>query len=275
MPLLGAAILVLPLGLTLAQGPNTYNEHEVRAPVAVEKSTVWSLDFRFKAPRLITINVPGRGNRICWYLWYQVVNRTGEARTFIPDFELVTLDYPQSYHDEVLPSVQDAIKKIEDATGYQDVKNSVTIASKPIPPSEAADKAFPRAITGVAIWDGTNADANKRDPNKKDLADATRFSIFVSGLSNGWVLVDAVGQGADARPIVRRKVLQLNFKRSGDRNLLDSRDISFVAPAEWTYRIAKLRIPDAAPAKDAAKQGALLDLRLRPEWPALFKETLR
>jgi len=36
------------------------------------------LDFRFKAPRLLTVDIPGRGRKICWYMWYQVVNRTGE-----------------------------------------------------------------------------------------------------------------------------------------------------------------------------------------------------
>ena len=57
-------------------------------------SKVWVMDFIFKPPRLIAVDVPGRGRRVCWYLWYQVVNRTGAPRTFIPDFELVTLDYP-------------------------------------------------------------------------------------------------------------------------------------------------------------------------------------
>jgi hypothetical protein len=250
--ILGTLACAVPLSLALAQGPNNYNEIEVRTPPGSDKADVWTLDFRFKAPRLIPVNVPGRGNRICWYLWYQVVNRTGAPRSFIPDFELVALDYPASYHDEVLPSVQDAIKKIEDPTGYQNILDSVTIAGKPIPASESADKAFPKAITGVAIWDGTAADPAKRDPKKKDLADATRFSIFVSGLSNGWVQVDNVGQGADDRPIIRRKVLQLNFKRDGDRNLLDSRDIRFQGPHEWTYRLTRLPIAPPAPPKKAA-----------------------
>jgi hypothetical protein len=240
LAVLGAAALALPLSLALAQERPAHNEHEVRTPPSDEKATVWTLDFRFKAPRYIQVNVPGRGNRICWYVWYQVVNRTGEPRVFIPDFELVDLDNPAGYHDEVLPSVQDAIKKIEDTNGYQDILNSVTISAKPIPVSLAPDKAFPRAVTGVAIWDVTSADPKKRDPGKTDLADVSRFSIFVSGLSNGWVLVDPVGQGADAKPIIRRKTLQLNFKRVGDRSVLDSRDVSFLPPAEWTYRVARL-----------------------------------
>jgi hypothetical protein len=236
------------LPLVLAQGPSTFNEREVKSPSAEQgKSDIWSLDFRFKDPRTIKVNVPGRGTRICWYLWYQVINRTGEPRTLIPDFELVTLDSPGVYKDEVLPSVQAAIKKVEDRTGYQDIRNSVTIASKPIPVSKPADVAFPKAVTGVAIWDGGNGEVGSGENRKRQLADSTRFSIFVSGLSNGWVLVDPVGSGPDARPVIRRKTLQLNFKRTGGTFTAESRDITFEPPAEWIYRATRLRVPQAEP----------------------------
>jgi hypothetical protein len=242
------AVAMAPLAL--AQGPPaTFNEREVKGETS-DKSDVWSLDFRFKDPRLIKVNIPARGTHLCWYLWYQVINRTGQPRTFIPDFELVTHDYPAAYHDEVLPSVQDAIKKVEDPTGFQDIKNSVTIASKPIPVSKPADEAYPRAVTGVAIWDAGTGEG------KKDLAAATHFSIFVSGLSNGWRLVDPIGAGADARPVIRRKTLQLNFKRTGGRfGSTDTRDVTFLPPAEWTYRVARLTIPGTEPpAKDKAPE---------------------
>jgi hypothetical protein len=112
------------------------------------------------------------------------------------------------------------------------------------------DKAFPKVITGVAIWDGTPADPKARDENKHDLSDTTRFSIFVGGLSNASVQVDPLAKGQVQLPIVRRKTLQLNFKRAGDRWQLDSRDISFEAPAEWIYRASVLPQP-----KDAAGKG--------------------
>src|SRR5438105_14808684 len=111
LALLVTAAAALPLSLTLAQGPYTYNEREIRSqPSALDKADVWALDFRFKDPRLIKVNIPGRGTRICWYLWYQVVNRTAEPRRFVPDFELVTIDHPEAYPDEVLPTVEEAIK---------------------------------------------------------------------------------------------------------------------------------------------------------------------
>jgi hypothetical protein len=219
----------------------TFNEREVKSEVsALDKADVWALDFRFKDPRLIKVNYPSRGTRIFWYMWYQVINRTGEPRRFAPEFELVTLDNPGVYKDEMLPAVVDAIKRIEDPTGYQDIKNSVTISGM-IPASKPGDQAFPKAITGVAVWDASPADLKKRDSDSKDLMDATRFSIFVRGLSNGFVLVDPLVAGQ--QPVTRYKTLQLNFRRQGDRNSLDSRDISFVAPAEWIYRADGRKTP--------------------------------
>jgi len=254
-------VLAVPLGLALAQAPYTFNEREVRSQAsALDKSDVWTLDFRFKDPRLIKVDVPARGPRICWYMWYQVINRTGQPRTFNLDFELVTLDHPAVYKDEILPSVEDAIRKREDPTGYQDIKNSVTIAQSPIPPSKADSEAFPRAVTGVAIWDGTSADPKRRDATKKDLADANRFTIFVSGLSNGWVQVDPLVRGKTDAPVVRRKTLQLNFKRLGDRYYMDSREINFVPPAEWIYRASQIQIPERK--AEGKAPAAVLNLEL-------------
>src|ERR1700737_2581195 len=110
-----------PLALLLALAPawslgwaqthGTYNERDVKKMTNVfDKDDIWVLDLRIKdAPRLITVDIPGRGRKLCWYLQYWVINHTGEPRTFIPDFELVTHDKPGVYHDQVLPKVQKAI----------------------------------------------------------------------------------------------------------------------------------------------------------------------
>src|SRR5262249_16307194 len=118
-------------------------------------------------------------------------------------------------------------------------KNSVTIAKEPIPVSE--EEATPKAVTGVAIWDDTSEEQYLRDSN--------RYSIFVSGLSNGWGLTDK-------ETVVRRKTLQLNFKRIGDRYYMDSREISFEAPHVWIYRGSPLKLPKGAK-KGVGKVGAL------------------
>src|SRR5262245_58659408 len=121
--LLAAAPL---LWLAVAPSAGQFNERDVKKQVSPEDTDqFWILDFRFKDPRLITVDVPGRGKKIVWYMWYQVINNTKEARTFIPDFELVTLDKRTVHHDQVIPKAEEAIKRIEDPTGYLDIKNSV------------------------------------------------------------------------------------------------------------------------------------------------------
>jgi hypothetical protein len=200
--------------------PNVQDKTDISSPT----SRVWVLDFKFKDPRLIKVDIPGRGQRVCWYLWYQVINNTREPHTFIPDFELVTHDKNTVHHDQVLPRVQDAIVQLEDPTDHLKIKNSVTIAAEAIPPSRP--NATPRAVTGVAIWDDVDPDAN-------------HYSIFVAGLSNGWAVTD----GPDNKQIVRRKTLQLNFKRLGDRYLQRSEEIRFVPPFQWIYRGSQVSVP--------------------------------
>jgi hypothetical protein len=236
------AVSAVALVISIARAQENFNEREVKAQTsALDKADVWAMDFRFKNPRMIVVNYPGRGTRVFWYLWYQVINRTPEPRRISPSFELVTLDNPAVYRDEVLPAVVDAIRKVEDPTGYQKIKNSVTISKDAIPVSLPADEAFPFAITGVAVWDATAADPKKRDPKVKELGETASFSIFISGLSSGSVQVDGPAPGLP--PITQYKTLQLNFRRKGDRYSIDPRDVEFIAPAKWIYRAAGRTIP--------------------------------
>jgi hypothetical protein len=193
-------------------------------------SKLWVLHFRFKDPRLITVDIPGRGRKLCWYMWYQVINYSKDPHTFIPDFELVTQDKDGVYADQILPSAQEAIRKVEDPTDLLKIKNSVTIAADPIPPSKKDGPT--RAVTGVAIWDD------------KDISESNRYSIFISGLSNGVALTDPVEPKANepkGKQVVRRKTLRLDFKRIGDQYYQDAREIHFMGPATWTYRAANLK----------------------------------
>jgi hypothetical protein len=208
---------------------NAQDADDIHSPT----SKVWVLDFKFKDPRLIKVDVPGRGQKVCWYLWYQVINNTSQPRTFIPDFELVTTDRNTVHHDQILPKVQQSIQQLEDPTDYLKIKNSVTIAAEPIPPSKK--DAEPRAVTGVAIWDDVDPDANY-------------YTIFVSGLSNGWAVTDDPDKPGE-KTVIRRKTLQLNFRRLGDRYYQRSEAIHFVQPPQWIYRGASLSTPALPGAK--------------------------
>ncbi len=247
-------LLLLPLGLALAQNPG---EKEIKpAPNAQDKdeiydkdgapkagSKLWVLDFKMKPLRSIKVNVPGRGEQVCYYLWYQVINKTAEPHTFVPDFELVTQDTRMTYRDEILPRVQDAIIQLEDPQGVLDIKNSVTITKDPIPPSRK--DALPKPITGVAIWTDPNeplpGDSDAVKAKKKEtpkMVDSNWFSVFIAGLSNGWA--EAEGAGGDL--LVRRKTLQLKFRRLGDGTLRRDEDLRYTGH-EWIYRASALTIP--------------------------------
>jgi hypothetical protein len=236
------ATLIAFGGLALATNPN---EREVKPEANVQdtddisspESKVWVLDFKFKDPRMIKVEVPGRGERVCWYLWYQVTNFTKEPHTFIPDFEFVTRDRNSVHHDQILPKVQEAIRRIEDPTNYLKIKNSVTIATEPIPPSKPN---APRPVTGVAIWDDVDPDANV-------------YSIFISGLSNGWAITDPIPPST--KPVVRRKTLQLDFKRLGGPEMQRSEDVRFLR-SEWIYRGSQIEVPGLPTAAVPGKEGA-------------------
>jgi hypothetical protein len=232
---------VVAAGPSRAQNPN---QIEARPLINVEDKDdihktdgkVWVLNFSFYAPRMITVDLPGRGRRICWYIRYEVINRTGQPRIFNPNFELVTTDLPgKVFMDEVLPKAQDAIREIEDPLGHMDIKNSVTISEKPIPVTRPDGP--PKPVTGVAIWADVPPDSN-------------RFSIFVRGLSNGWSLATVP---PDNKKVLRVKTLQLNFKRVGDRFNQQTGDIRFVPPVEWVYRAIDATVPDTAPAAAGKK----------------------
>jgi hypothetical protein len=266
-----ALAAIVPVGAVLAAGP--FNEREAKPQKNVEDPAgIWVLEFRFKDPRVITVDIPGRGRKLCWYLWYQVINNpegqgSKDPVTFIPDFEIVTLDKPGVYKDQILPKVQEAIQKIEDPAGYEekkqgrvpylDLKNSVTMAGQPIPPSKP--DAFPRAVTGVAIWDDVPADT-------------TQFSIFVSGLSNGWAKANNL---PDNQPLILRKTLKLNFRRLGDRTYQDSSELRYQPPAEWLYRPSKLHFGLPAKEPPAPPKPAALSRPVEDPLPFITSTTPR
>jgi len=228
--MVGLAIAVNPNERTVKPGPSPQDKDEINK----KDGKIWVLDFKFKDPRLVKVDIPGRGQKVCWYLWYQVINNTDKPRRFVPDFEIRTTDTNTVHKDQILPKGQKAVIRLEDPTadpddsdsGFYKIKNSVTIAKDEIPPSQPGVP--PKTVTGVAIWDDVDPDAN-------------RFSIFITGLSNGWAVTDPIPP--DIEPVVRRKTLQVNFKRLGDKFNQKSGEIQFIPPASWIYRAATVKIP--------------------------------
>jgi len=224
--LLLAAVAALP-----AQAPGGYNVIVAPPKANVQdKEDVWVLNFQFKGPRVLTTDVPGRGRKTVWYVWYQVWNTTGVPRYFLPDFELLANTGSTStlHRDEVLPKVQEEIARREGVPGFDVVHNSTTIAAKPIPVTKPDSR--PAYVTGVAIF-----------PDVVEKAPAlTSFSIFVGGLSNGWEVRDGV---------IRRKTLQLNFFRPADARSQNTEAIRYTSQ-EWIYRGTGVKAPDFQGAAD-------------------------
>lgn len=194
-----------------------FNEQWIDASVLPrDKKGIWVLDFAYRPLRIITIE-DEKGRRDVHYMYYQIINRTGEPRMFVPQFTLVT-DTGKRYEDTVLPKAVDRIKLREDPTitklyGAVDVMGMV-------PPSNKMG--VEDAVFGVAIWDGVDPHADK-------------LTVFVSGLSDGYKTDPGVNE-AD-KSVTRYKALKIDFIRRGDEHGAHEREITPAEPPyDWTYR---------------------------------------
>src|SRR5271157_1146279 len=127
-----------------------------------DKEGLWVLDFAFKPLRIRPVEIPGKGRPSVHYLYYKVVNRTGQPRMFVPQFTMVN-EEGKKFEDQVIPEAIPLIQAREDPT--IPVLGAVSVMGI-IPPStkEGVDD----AVFGAAVWDNW-------DP-KSD-----RFSIYVRG----------------------------------------------------------------------------------------------
>lgn len=253
-----AAALATAAGgpLLLAQDDRGLQPGERRVDplkLPLDRQGVWTLHFRYKPPRIVTLkgfDKAGKpADQLVWYMWYQVYNREGEPVYFLPEFELVTKDLNTAHLDEPQPYVFDQIKKLEDATvtaadpaGVQNILSSVEISKRPIPPSKR--DAFPRLVTGVAVWTDMTDKAPKTN----------RFSVYVTGLSNGVALEQTKPVPPDNKPVelIKKKTLRLDFVRPTDDRRPEVNDIrpdDATGPSEtWVYRTAAELKPKAAAA---------------------------
>ncbi len=80
-----AAIMTLGLAFTLL----TASAEPAPEPGIVPTS--WELEFEYRTPQPITIQMPGRKEeRTFWCMLYTVTNRSGADRIFVPGFSLYT-----------------------------------------------------------------------------------------------------------------------------------------------------------------------------------------
>jgi hypothetical protein len=230
---LGAAVVSAVGGPTVLAQPNVGEKKIDPLDLPLDKPGVWTLHFRYKPPRIVTLDGFGKDGKpekkVVWYMWYQVYNlapegHTPEPVTFLPEFELVTKDLNTTHLDEPQPHIVDQLRKIEDPTGVLNLQTSISISKRPIPPSKP--DAIPRMVTGVAIWTDMADKAPKTN----------KFSVYIAGLSNGL----AAEELRTGERLIKRKTLQINFIRPTDDNkpqVTDIRPDDASGPAEqWIYR---------------------------------------
>ncbi|MFM8734198.1 MAG: hypothetical protein ACKOC8_03280 [Pirellulales bacterium] len=196
---------------------------------------IWCLEFAFKPPRLLDVDVPATAEQMqrkrIWYLVYRVKNVGGrrvlaaegedgkdaDARKvetfeapvrFLPHFVLESLEPVEdgeglasyrSYLDRLVPSAMDAIRRREDPR--RTFFDSAEISASDIAPGEER--------WGVAIWENV-------DPR------VDFFSIYIRGLTNairwrqkpGSVIKAGDPPGSDIEETLES--LRLDFWRPGD-----------------------------------------------------------
>jgi hypothetical protein len=198
------------------RGAPAYNVQMVDASLLPrDKGGIWVLDFAFKPLRMRTVEIPGKGRRQIHYLYYRVVNRTGKARPFVPQFTLVT-DTNKRYEDRA--DLAFAVKLLQAREGLDIPLHGAVDVMGILPPS--TKQGVDDAVYGVAMWEGV-------DPH------ADRLQIYVRGLSDGY---QEITPSQGGKPETRYKTLRIDFIRRGDHLNLNEKEIEMLDPPyEWVY----------------------------------------
>jgi hypothetical protein len=209
------------------------------APAAGDKTGNFTLHFRYIPPRILTVDVPGKGKVTVWYMVYRIYNTTQTPQNVTSlKFELVTKDLNTYHLDEPQPAVFKAIVEREDPTPEKPLKLQTTtqITQSPIPVTKP--DSFPRYISGIAVWTDI----------PKLAAKTNKFSVYVSGLSDG---LTAEVQ-PDQSKLIKVKTLQLDFYKPTDATSTGIDDIKpenngGLGGEKWIYRpVQKKPAPAAA-----------------------------
>jgi hypothetical protein len=256
----------------------TVSRHDIVELLAIDASfdwakdvpfrhDVWALEFQFKVPRLIWVDVPqasGKMQRkLIRYLVYSVTNpgkimhpvedkplgyKTFEGKQL---FQLKSMDQPVRFIPQFL---LEAHESLEDKVGFTKVypDRVIPVAVGPIQVREDPHRRFlttvemcsreiaaGETVWGVATWEDV-------DPRTR------RFSIYVGGLTNAYRWKDQPGadQAKAKEPTLPeqilpgrrllRKTLKLNFWRPGDEFSEREEETRYGLPGgvdyEWVYR---------------------------------------
>ena len=178
------------------------------APQPSEVPIDWELEFQFKPLRAMEIHIPGEPSpRLFWYLCYQVTNRTGQDRIFIPDFVLYTQTGQTIRAEQKVPVfVFDQMKKMLNDPFLTDTSGMI---GKLLQGED-------NAKSGLAIWPDFDPEAGN-------------ISIFVGGLSGETVEIplpkpvrvtkmSAAGETkqVEVDKLVLSKTLQLSYSVPGE-----------------------------------------------------------
>lgn len=205
------------------------------APAPGDKPGNWTLHLRYIPPRILTVDIPGKGKVTAWYMVYRIYNttQTPQAVTSLK-FELVTKDLLTTHLDEPQPAIFKAIAEKEDPDKNMNLQTTVQITQNPIPVTKI--DSFPRYVSGLAIW--TDVQMQAKSTNK--------FSVYVSGLSDGLV----AEKNEDGSKLIKVKTLQLDFNKPTDSNNPGIDDIKRennggLGGERWIYRAVEMKKPAA------------------------------
>ncbi len=219
----------------------------------------WALEFRFKPPRMIWVDVPQVGGVMQRKLiWYMVYNVTNPGKVFVP-VEEKPLGYETTEGKMVwdVREVDEPVRFVplfllearvrqgngeERAFVYRDQIVPVAVAAieqredpncKLLNTAEMCREiAVGETVWGVVTWHDINPELY-------------RFSIFIEGLTNAYRWRDdpatmRIEDGVNRGRRLMRKTLKINFWRPGDEYYEHEGEIRYGFPGEvdyeWIYR---------------------------------------